>query len=109
MKYKTNYHTAVHWLGNNFVMLNNIQEIDPSFMDNLRFELWDAEHEESVNLYSFYITDATLGNVEFLEKHFGLLFGYSELLDSYILCVPHWGTAWNYVYWETDLECAALT
>ena len=114
MTYKTNYLTAVNWFNNRRILLNNIQEIDPKF--TTRF----AKYETSVNeygeeewgepryIYNYWMTDCTLPEVQFLESHFGLLFGYSELLQKYILCVDHRGTKWeNYVI-NTDLESAKL-
>lgn len=44
--------------------------------------------------------------LEYLEKTFGLLFTYSDLLDKYILCVDHFGTSWDYVEWTTTNELA---
>jgi hypothetical protein len=98
MEFKTNYRVAVHWLHNSFVMCNNIPEIDTTIYDNLRFKL-----DGTIEIYQWYITDASESDVEYLEKHFGLLFTYSELLDCFILCVDHYGTSWDYVDCETDL------
>ncbi len=101
MEFKTNYRVAVHWLNNSLVMCNNIPEVDNTIYDNLRFEL-----DGTIEIYQWYITDASESDVEYLEKHFGLLFTYSELLDCFILCVDHYGTSWDYVYCETDLQSA---
>ena len=107
--FKTNYLTAANWFNNRRILLNNIQEIDPSF--KLRSEtlkaLYNRKNDNSKFIYSFWLTDCTLPEVQFLEQHFRLLFGYSELLQKYFLCVDHYGTKWeNYVI-DTDLEAAA--
>ena len=95
----TTYSTAVHWLHNNIIMCNNIAELDSTIWENARFEL-ENENGDFIDIYQFFITDCSEWDVEFLEKHFGLLFTYSELLDKYILCVDHLGTSWDYVACE---------
>ena len=42
--YHTNYFVAVHWLNNNFVMCNNIPEVDPSVWENF-LPLVDLSYE----------------------------------------------------------------
>ena len=84
----------------NFIMLNNITEIDPTIWENMRFSDYDEENDSCKEIFQYFITDASGSDVEYLEKHFGLLFTYSELLDKYILCVDHFGTSWGYVHCE---------
>lgn len=104
--YATNYKTAVHWCNNALILCNNIPEFDPSIWDNCRFDLYD-ENDNPTEIFQYYITDCNESDVEFLEAHFpGLLFTFSDVLDCYVLCVDHFGTAWSGVYWETDLENA---
>lgn len=109
MKYTTNYKVAAHWLHNSLVLCNNIVEVDESVNYNARFA-WSEEDEDGneheTEIFQWFITDCTESDVEYLEQHFGLLFTYSDLLECYILCVDHWGTSWDYVYCDTDLECA---
>lgn len=95
MTKQTTYRIATHWLGNSYVLANNITQ-DTSVFDNFRFEFYD-EDGEPMEIYQWYITDANESDVEWLEKTFGLLFTYSELLDCFVLCVPHFGTGWDYV------------
>ena len=92
----TNYRTAAHWCGTSLILCNNIAEIDEGLWENCRFPLED-EDETPVEVYQFYLTDCSEDTVEYLERSFGLLFTYSEKLDLYVLCVDHWGTAWDYV------------
>lgn len=109
MSYRTNYFIATHWLNGNLIMCNNIGEIDPSIWDNCRFSLWEEDedgNERETEIFQYFLTSYSESEVEFLEEHFGLLFTYSELLDLYILCVDHWGTSWDYVTVDTDLENA---
>jgi len=81
-------------------MLNNITEIDPTIWENMRFSDYDEENDSCKEIFQYFITDASGSDVEYLEKHFGLLFTYSELLDKFILCVDHLGTSWDYVHCE---------
>lgn len=103
MTFYTTYKEAVNWLHNDFVLCNNIANIDPTIYDNMRFKYYDEDTDSYKDIFQWYITDATQDDVEYLEKHFGLLFSYSELLDTYILCVDHLGTNWGYVH------CPVLT
>lgn len=104
--YKTNYSVAVNWCNNALILCNNIAEIDPSVFDNNRFELFNEEDGTEKDIYQWFITDCSDEDVEYLEKTFGLLFTYSDLLDKYILCVNHFGTRWDYVEWTTTNELA---
>lgn len=105
MKYGTNYRVAVKWCGNSYILCNNIPEIDPTIWDNMLFDLYD-EDDNMVDIYQWFISDASEFDVNYLRETFGLKFAYSELLDCYVLCVDHFGTAWDYVYCETTNEVA---
>ena len=107
MKFLTNYATAAHWLNGSLLMCDNIVNVDPSIVENSRFETYDDETGEYTEIYQYYLTNYDAGDVEFLKAHFGLLFTYSEMLELYILCVDHYGTSWDYVTVQTDLEAAA--
>lgn len=96
----TTYNEAVNWLGNSYVLCNNITEVDQSIWDNARFSTYDEESDSYKEIFQYYITDASASDVEYLEKHFGLLFTYSDMLDCFILCVDHFGTSWKYVHCE---------
>lgn len=107
--YYTTYARAVKWLRNNLILCNNITEIDPSIYDYFRFDITDDD-ENYIDIFQWFITDCSLQDVKYLEKAFGLLFTYSELLDKYILCVDHWGTSWDSVSVKvnTDYEYAPV-
>lgn len=107
--YSTNFYIAAHWLHNSLILCNEIPEVDPSVFDNMRFELWTEDedgYESETEIYQWFLTDCSDFDVEYLEQHFGLKFTYSDLLGLYVLCVTHWGTGWDYVYWETDIPQA---
>lgn len=99
-KFYTTYSEAVNWLNNDFIILNNITEIDPTIWENMRFSEYDEENDSYKEIFQYFITNADESDVEYLEKHFGLLFTYSNLLDKYVLCVDHCGTSWDYVHCE---------
>lgn len=104
----TNYKTAVNWLNGSLTLCNDIVNIDNSVFENYRFEYYNEETDEYTEIYQYFLTSYSLDDVRFLEKHFNLLFSYSEKLDLYILCVDHWGTSWDYVTCYTDLEPAEI-
>lgn len=105
IKIVTNYKDAVNWLHNDYVICNNIVNVDVYMFENARFSLYElnedgTESDDIVETYQYFITSASESDINYLEKRFGLLFTYSDLLDVYVLCVPHYGTAWDYVYCE---------
>lgn len=104
--YATNYRVATQWCNNSYVMCNNLPEIDAAIYDNMRFPIED-EDGDMVEVYQWFISDCSEWDVKYLEDVFGLWFTYSDLLDCYVLCVTHWGTSWDYVYWTTSNEYAA--
>lgn len=68
--------------------------------------VWNPEDDkddtcEYDEIFQWLITDCSESDVKYLRETFGLLFTYSDLLDCYILCVTHYGTGWDYVYWST--------
>lgn len=105
-KYRTNYKVATMWLDNSYILCNNITEIDNTVYDNIRFSLADDD-DCTIEIFQWYLTDCSEPEVEYLEETFGLKFTYSELLEVFVLCVDHYGTAWDYVYCETTNENAA--
>ena len=92
----TDYLTAAKWDNCALVLCNNLPEIDSSIYNNANFE-WDDEEGNQVIIYQWFITDLSEWSKEWQEKTFNLMYTYSDLLDCYILCVPHYGTAWDYV------------
>lgn len=95
----TDYHTAIHWCGNDYVLCNNITSIDPSIYDNARFNF-----DDNTEIFQWYLTDASIFDIKYLENTFGLLFTYSDVLDLFVLCVNHFGTAWSHVPCEVLSE-----
>jgi hypothetical protein len=99
------YATAAKWLGTNLVLLNNIQEIDKDFDPYVDVEFPDEEDEDEdfgmPEFFQYYITDLSDDSVDWMRSTFpDLIFSFSELLNSWILCVQHYGTSWDYVSTE---------
>ena len=85
------YKDAVEYMGNNFILCNNITDIDEFIWDNC--ELCNTNED----FYQYFLSDCSKDDAERLHEWFGLNFIYSEKLDLYILCVDHLGTAWRSV------------
>lgn len=103
----TNYKTAINWLHNSFVMLNNVHDIDPEFWEAESEVTYNEETEQYTDIFQYFITDCSDSDIEFLRQAFpGLLFAYSDKLQNWVLLVDHYGTAWDYVETDTTLENA---
>ena len=89
----TDFATACKWIGNK-ILCNEIQGIDSSIFDNMRFDFEDDDGN-TIDIYQWFITDCNEHDVEYLEKTFDMKFTYSDMLGLYILCVTHFGTPWN--------------
>lgn len=72
-----------------------------TWFDNLRGD-WYRDDDEIPEIYQTYITDCSEDDTRYLCDWFGLLFYWSETLDAFILCVPHWGTHWSGVSVEDN-------
>jgi len=94
------FRTAVRWGDASLVILNKITEIDPDFDPYIDFYESEDNDEESPEFYQYYITDLSDDSAEWSKKVFpDLTLVFSELLDAWILCVSHYGTSWDYLYW----------
>lgn len=103
--FPSTYEKATSFISN-MVQLNNIEEIDPNFYidnDEILFKYdEEAGYCKSIEIYQFFITDCSTELVEHIKELFpSLIFAFSNRLDSWILCVDHYGTLWSGVYCET--------
>lgn len=99
----TDYLTASKWCNCQLILCNNISSIDDSIWDNMRFNMYN-ENDDPIEIYQYFLTSLSDSDVEFMEKTFDLHYTYSDLLDCYVLCVLHYGTAWDYVPCEVKSE-----
>lgn len=62
-------------------------------------DYYDTDNEpELPEIFQYYITDLSDDDVEWRRKVFpDIVYHFSEKLDSWILCVTHYGTSWDYV------------
>ena len=96
MKTVNNYLDAVNYFNNHRVLCNNMMQLDAeTWFDNLFGDWFDEDSEEMPEIYQTYITDCSEDDVRYLCDWFGLLFYYSETLEAFVLCVPHFGTHWS--------------
>lgn len=102
MKTVSNYLDAVNYFNNHRVLCNNMMKLDSeTWFDNL-WGNWYDDDEEMPEIYQTYITDCSEDDARYLCDWFGLLFYWSETLEAFILCVPHWGTHWSGVSVEDN-------
>ena len=78
-------------------------------LEELEREAEEYAEEEQYNyeFYQYFIIDFKYGFLlDMLKemKQHTLQIMYSDVLDCYILGVSHWGTAWDYVSSDFDLE-----
>ena len=79
---------AISFYGNSFIQCYQIVDIDENFIY--------PTSETDCGFYDYYLSDCNSNDVENLTKKFNqVYFGYSPLLDNFVLCVDHIGTAWN--------------
>ena len=107
------------------ILLNNINEIDESFIED-NFELFNSECEECKGdgtkdgktceecggngsfdneVYQYYLTD--LSKDDYLMERlnsYGIELGYSEKLDKYILPIYDFGTSWSAFSYSKEVE-----
>ena len=107
----TDYNTAVHWLGNAFILCNNIVENDESVIENIEYPEWTNDNEDGrdgIEIFQWFLTNMSCEDKEWMQKNFpDLIFSYSDKLDLWVLCVDHFGTMWKGVSTTTNCENAA--
>lgn len=126
------YRTIVDEVCGNIILCNNITSIDECLYDNIVSgsftycsineddynndkelqenygtyeELVESEdYIEYEDIYQYFLTSMNESDVDYLNKYYPdeLIITYSDVLDLYVLCVPHWGTNWSYVL--TDVK-----
>lgn len=83
------------------VLCNNITDIDDSIWNNI------PEKFMSEDIYQWFLCDLSEFEKEKLLEY-GIILSYSNLLETDVLCVEHYGTSWDYVMtdikWSTNYE-----
>ena len=93
---RASYKTIISKCIDDLVLCNNIAKIDESIFDNTE------GLEEDAEVYQYFLCNINECNKEFLLAC-GVVLSYSDLLDCDVLCVDHFGTAWDYVLTDVRL------
>ena len=64
---------------------------------------YDEETEEYTDIYQYYIISDN--GAEILKNWTNEILFYNEELDMYVWGVTHYGTSWNYVLTDIQLNC----
>ena len=103
-RYYIDYYSAVHWLHGSLILFNEINEFDPFFLESISD--FDYENDE---IYQYFLTSYSDDEIKWLRKIFpDLIFGYSDKMNLWILCVDHFGTMWSGVWTKCELPIDAL-
>lgn len=117
------YRTAIRVCtrGNGIILCNDVTRVVSidyeSYGEPQNLEIaWDEEHwkrglseeerEDFImpDIYQYYLTSMDKYMVDRAVEDFPeLIFMYSDALDLWVLCVPHWGTSWDGINTETTL------
>lgn len=93
---RASYLTLVNYFIGDYVLCNNIVNIDESVYMNME------NCEEDVEIYQYYLCNIGQWDREQGLKA-GLILSYSDMLDCDVLCVDHFGTSWDYVLTDVKL------
>lgn len=93
---RASYKTIISKCVDDLVLCNNIATIDESIYDNME------GLEEDAEIYQFFLCNIDERNKKLLLDC-GFVLSYSDLLDCDVLCVDHFGTAWDYVLTDVKL------
>lgn len=93
---RASYKTIVSKYIDDLVLCNNIAKIDESIYDNME------GLEEDAEIYQFFLCNINDWERDLLLDC-GIVLSYSDLLDCDVLCVDHFGTAWDYVLTDVRL------
>lgn len=101
------YATLIKYYDMTPILCNNIENVDPSIIDDIQvgsLSYTDEDGEEIYkDIYQYYIVNLNNWDIESLQKYDDeIIIAYSEVLDNYILLVDHFGTLWSGVL--TDIE-----
>jgi hypothetical protein len=103
------YRKAIKYFNNDFVLCNNLPEIDDSIFYSDYNIVNEDFYESEQEIFQYFICSCTEWDAKYLNTFFGIQFLFSEKLDCYILPVFHYGTSWDYVRVEVlDDEVARI-
>jgi hypothetical protein len=97
---KASYKRVVDRYIDDLVLCNKLPEIDNSIFDTAN--IYDEENDTYIDIYQYFLCNIDEDIKETL-KSYGLIIGYSELLECDVLMVDHWGTSWDYVMTDAEI------
>ena len=116
------YRTIIERFIGDIVLCNNIVNVDGSIYDNMQngfyyrdVETGEEKTQEEYNndesgkidieycdIYQYYLCNVSKYEEEQLIKA-GVILSYSDMLETDVLCVDHFGTSWDYVLTNVKL------
>lgn len=92
---RVSYEFATSFIQNK-VLMNNVVELDENIWENIPSVYNEEEDDyEYPEIYQWYLTDLSDDEANWLQETFEVILAYSEMLERWILCVPHFGTSWD--------------
>lgn len=101
-----NYSTLVNFLFTDMILCNNILNVNDNYLE---CQL-ESGNDEDVDFYQYYIVNIDSWRLEQYVNYCKqaniepLTLYYLDNLDIYILAVNHFGTAWNYVSTNIQID-----
>lgn len=84
------------------VLCNEIVNVSPANMFLWNGSDYDEENERDVEIYQYYIISNS--GAELLKWWTDEIVYYNSELDVYVWGVTHWGTGWDYVLTNIEVE-----
>lgn len=72
-------------------------------IDELQERIDELENETEPEIFQYFIISEQGANI--LKEWTDEIVYYNETLDIYVWGVTHWGTSWNYVLTDIQLNC----
>ena len=72
------------------------------YVEESEIENWDNIEEKYLDVFQYYIIDNTGAGI--LSDYTEELIYYNEKLDVYLWGITHWGTSWDYVLTDIQIE-----
>lgn len=96
------YRTFARALGN-VVLCNEIPNLLTKSGCEIELVNYDYDSESPIEIYQFYIIDATDTNFDLLQEA-GEIYFFEPEFDILVWCVTHYGTSWDYVLTNIEIK-----
>lgn len=81
------------------ILCNNIIDVDEELAMDLYAQTYQEKYDEYDEIYQFYIVD----NPDlFMKLEYPT--ATSNILDLYVVGITHWGTSWDYIMTNIDID-----